>query len=103
MLTAAKAEGERARLVAGFCWEWSRPEECPCDNAIERRTVRSREVLQDLGTAEQCDEDRMVILLTRIQEMSHAEAAKQLGRTEGATRVLLFRAIARLAKKLGAG
>lgn len=71
----------------------------PIDQAIAAETqARIESALQELS-----EEDRRVILLTRIQEMSHTEAAKQLGRTEGATRVLLFRALARLAKKLGAG
>lgn len=40
---------------------------------------------------------REVILLTRVVGLSHAEAAERMGRSEGAMRMLLSRALARLA------
>ena len=43
---------------------------------------------------------REVIVLVRLSGLSHAEAARRLGRTEGSTRVLLSRALARLATRL---
>ncbi len=45
---------------------------------------------------------REVILLTRIVGLSHEEVAQRMGRTAGATRVLLFRALAQLSSALGA-
>jgi RNA polymerase sigma-70 factor (ECF subfamily) len=39
-----------------------------------------------------------VIILSRLAEMSHGEIATALGRTEGATRNLLYRALARFAE-----
>lgn len=41
-----------------------------------------------------------VVLLVRTQGLSHAEAARRLGRTESATRTMLSRALARLAARL---
>ena len=41
-----------------------------------------------------------VVLLVRTQGLSHAEAARRLGRTESATRTMLSRALARLAAQL---
>jgi len=43
---------------------------------------------------------RQVVVLVRLQGLSHAEAARRLGRTESATRTLLSRALARLATQL---
>jgi RNA polymerase sigma-70 factor (ECF subfamily) len=43
------------------------------------------------------DDHREVITLTRIVGLSHAEAAQEMGRSEDAVRVLLQRALARLA------
>ena len=43
---------------------------------------------------------REVVVLVRILEVPHAEAARRLGRTESATRTLLCRALARLATTL---
>jgi DNA-directed RNA polymerase specialized sigma24 family protein len=41
-----------------------------------------------------------VISLARIVGLSHAEIAKEMGRSEGAVRTLLSRALARLATLL---
>jgi RNA polymerase sigma-70 factor, ECF subfamily len=46
---------------------------------------------------------REVVVLVRLQGLSHAEAARRLGRTELATRTLLSRALARLATQLESG
>jgi len=43
---------------------------------------------------------REVVVLVRVQGLSHAEAARRLGRTESATRSMLSRALARLATTL---
>jgi RNA polymerase sigma-70 factor (ECF subfamily) len=43
---------------------------------------------------------REVILLTRVIGLSHAEAGEALGRSEGATRMLLSRALGRLARAM---
>jgi RNA polymerase sigma-70 factor (ECF subfamily) len=45
-------------------------------------------------------EEREVILLIRVQELSHAEAGERVGRSEGSTRTLFFRSLAKLAKLL---
>jgi RNA polymerase sigma-70 factor (ECF subfamily) len=46
------------------------------------------------------DEYREIILLSKILGMSHGEVAQQLGKSEGATRSLLFRALGRLSSLL---
>jgi RNA polymerase sigma-70 factor (ECF subfamily) len=46
------------------------------------------------------DDDREVILLSRVVGLTHAEIAQQTGRSEGACRVLLHRALGRLAELL---
>ena len=43
---------------------------------------------------------REVIVLVRLSGLSHAEAARRLGRSEASTRTLLSRALARLATRL---
>lgn len=43
---------------------------------------------------------RQVIVLARVQGLSHAEVARRTGRSESATRTLLSRALARLATTL---
>ena len=45
---------------------------------------------------------REVIVLARIVGLSHAQIGAQLGKSEGAARILLHRALARLARELGA-
>jgi type IV pilus assembly protein PilW len=44
------------------------------------------------------DDYREVITLSRIVGLSHAEIAERSGRSEGATRTLLYRALGRLAE-----
>ena len=48
------------------------------------------------------DEYRQVVTLSRRGGLSHAEVAAELGKTEGATRMLLHRALARLGVELNA-
>lgn len=50
--------------------------------------------------AELSEEHREVILQSRMLGLSHAEIAERMGRTEGAVRALLFRALASLASKM---
>ena len=47
------------------------------------------------------DEHREVILLARMLELSHAEIAVRMDRKESSIRVLLFRALANLADRMG--
>jgi RNA polymerase sigma-70 factor (ECF subfamily) len=49
------------------------------------------------------DEQREVITLAHLAGLSRAEIAAQMGRSEGAVRVLLHRSLARLAELLEAG
>ena len=56
--------------------------------------------LAEAALAELPGDYRDVILLTRVVGLSHAEAAARLGRNEGATRMLLSRALARLARSM---
>ena len=44
---------------------------------------------------------REVITLSRVVGLSHGQIASQLGKSEGAVRVLLHRALARLSGLLG--
>ncbi len=46
------------------------------------------------------DDEREVITLARVIGLPHKEIAEAMGKTEGATRVLLHRALARLAEML---
>jgi RNA polymerase sigma-70 factor (ECF subfamily) len=49
------------------------------------------------------DEYREVILMARVTGLSRAEIGRQIGRSEGAVRTLLHRALARLASELETG
>jgi RNA polymerase sigma-70 factor (ECF subfamily) len=65
--------------------------------------AQAREELERLQRAFAAlpDDYREVIALARIVGLSHADIAAQLGRNEGAVRVLLHRALARLAHEAG--
>jgi RNA polymerase sigma factor (sigma-70 family) len=52
--------------------------------------------------AELGDEQREVVLLSRIMGLSRAEVAEQMGRSEASVRNLLHRALARLSRELEA-
>jgi RNA polymerase sigma-70 factor (ECF subfamily) len=60
----------------------------------------AREELATLerALAELPEDYRQVILLTRVMNLGHATVAEQMGRSETATRSLLHRALARLAR-----
>lgn len=66
------------------------------------RNAAGREDLERLekAFAEMSEDDRRVILLSRVVGMDHASVAKEMGRTPLATRALLSRALAKLAAKL---
>jgi RNA polymerase sigma-70 factor (ECF subfamily) len=49
------------------------------------------------------DDDREVIVLSRLVGFTHKEIGEHMGRSEGAARVALHRALARLAEALDAG
>lgn len=65
----------------------------------------AREELERLERAfrELPDDYRQAIVLSRVHGLSGAELAAKLGRTEGATRTLLSRALARLALVMDEG
>ncbi len=70
--------------------------------ATPSRAAVAREELErvERALAELPEDYRRAILLTRIAGLSHAEAAREIGRTEAATRIVLSRAMARLAMLL---
>lgn len=66
------------------------------------RLAAAREEVErvELAIARLPEEYREVICLSRLMGLGHAEIAEQLGRSEGAVRVLLHRALARLSRLL---
>ncbi|MHC5065001.1 MAG: RNA polymerase sigma factor [Planctomycetota bacterium] len=70
-------------------------------NTASGEHIRQEELLQ-LETAldRLPDEYRQVVTLSRICGLSHGEIAAEMDRSEGATRMLLHRALARLAVEL---
>ncbi len=97
---------KRASPPAGELPSWSHVEEDvarvysqlpgPSDLAVAAETQRLlEEALRALPELHQ-----RVIVFVRLMGMSHADAARQLGRSPGATRILLMRALAGLAKEL---
>lgn len=71
----------------------------PSQAAVRKEEVARFETIFDQLPADY----REVISLAKIAGLNHAEIALQLGRTEGATRVLLHRALARLAVLVDTG
>ena len=69
----------------------------PADQAVDevRRVQALMEGLERLPKAE-----RQALLLSGVEELSTAEVAVVMGRSESATRALIFRARARLRKRL---
>jgi RNA polymerase sigma-70 factor (ECF subfamily) len=67
------------------------------------RDASAREQLARVEAAfdELSDEHREVILGVRVLGLSHAELGQRLGKSEGAVRTMLFRAMARLTEILG--
>jgi RNA polymerase sigma-70 factor (ECF subfamily) len=67
------------------------------DAAAREELARVERALDDLP-----DEQREVIVLAKIVGLSRAAIAAEMGRNEGAVRMLLHRALARLAERLTA-
>lgn len=70
----------------------------PSAKAMAREEAERMEKAFD----ELSEDDREVITLARVIGLSHREIAERMGRTEQATRLLLHRALAKLAEKLDA-
>ena len=61
------------------------------------QAIRGEEQLQLAAALEQLPEDyRTVIVLRHIDDLSHAEIARRMNRSEGAVRMLWVRALAQL-------
>ncbi len=71
--------------------------------ASPSRQAELREEIERLERAFEAlpDHYREVLTLSRLAGLSHREVAEQMGKTEGAARVLLFRALVALSKQLG--
>lgn len=69
------------------------------------RHAIGREALEEVESAfqELPEPHQQVILLARIIGMPHAQIAEEMGRSEAAVRVLLFRALKRLEHAIGSG
>ena len=67
------------------------------------RILSAREEIERLDRAMDTlsDEQRTVLCLSRLIGLSHAEIAEEIGKSVGATRVVLHRALARLGRALG--
>jgi len=67
--------------------------------------AQGREFLEQVETAfdRLTEVEREAILLARVLGLSHLEVAVQTGRTEGASRILLHRALTKLARLLDVG
>ena len=70
---------------------------------LAERDVIARDVAAGADRLALPDEYRQVILLARIVGLSHADLAREMGRSETAVRTLLHRALARLAREMGPG
>lgn len=81
------------RLAAAY-----RTVSTPSQNAIARELVEKVETAMDRLEPEQRD----VIVLSRIVGLSHKEIGTQLGKSEGAARTALNRALAKLASAMQA-
>jgi RNA polymerase sigma-70 factor (ECF subfamily) len=71
----------------------------PSRKAIAREEAQRLELAFDALN----EDDREVITLARVVGLPHKQIAEQMGRTEQATRLLLHRALAKLAEKLDQG
>jgi RNA polymerase sigma-70 factor (ECF subfamily) len=72
----------------------------PADQAVEE-AQRMKAVLREMDRLPKGE--REVLLLAAVEELSTAEMAGVLGRSESAVRALLFRARTRLRERLGKG
>ena len=72
--------------------------------ATPLRTTDAREQVEEFERAffRLADPEREIILLARIEELSHAQIAERLGVTEANSRKMLSRAMVRLASFMGA-
>lgn len=68
----------------------------PSQNAVAREELSRIEAAFDKLS----EDDREIITLSRLVGLSHAQIAEQTGRTEGAARTQLHRALIRLAEHL---
>lgn len=79
------------------------------DQVAEFRTpsgesIRREEIVRLENALDRMPEEyRQVVTLSRLGGLSHAEIAVELGKSEGATRMLLHRALARLGLELAGG
>ena len=91
-----------ARRAARGRHEDSRELDCMQSFFTPSRDAEAREELDrvERAFAELPPDYREVITLARIVDLPHAEIAKAMGRSEGAVRTLLSRALARLASVL---
>jgi RNA polymerase sigma factor (sigma-70 family) len=71
-------------------------------SASPTQKVSAAELYQRLEEAfkELSEDERQVVLLSKVMELSRAEVAAAIGRTENATRNLLHRALIKLAGRL---
>jgi RNA polymerase sigma-70 factor (ECF subfamily) len=78
--------------------------ECYHGFSSPSRQVMVREELERVEAAFQdlSEEQRHVVTLAHVVGLSRAEIAVEIGKTEGAVRVILHRALARLSELLGA-
>lgn len=79
--------------------------ECYSGFCTPSRDAGAREELERVERAMDAlpDEYREVITLSRVAGLNHATIAEQMGRSEGAVRMLLHRAIARLVADVESG
>ncbi|MCC6785865.1 MAG: sigma-70 family RNA polymerase sigma factor, partial [Planctomycetes bacterium] len=98
----AEKRGGGAALVPLDSWSDADPIVCgiyarilgPMDHAIAAETQAKLEA----ALARLNEEERQIIWLARIEGLPRAEVAQAMGKTEGAARTALSRALARLAK-----
>jgi RNA polymerase sigma-70 factor (ECF subfamily) len=79
---------ERGLIERGYSGFWTPSRQAAAREEIEQMEAALRRLP---------DDQREVIVLARIVGLPHAEIGERLGRSEGAVRVLLHRALARLA------
>jgi RNA polymerase sigma-70 factor (ECF subfamily) len=85
----ARSAEELFGCYASFC--------SPSGEAVAREELERIERAFDQLSPRQ----REVILLSRVMGLAHAEVARAMDRSEGATRALLFRALSRLTELMG--
>ncbi|MCE9593709.1 MAG: sigma-70 family RNA polymerase sigma factor [Planctomycetes bacterium] len=94
-----KREAARVVVDEHALLEAYRSVSSPSGRAMAKEELaRVEHAFDELG-----DDEREVITLARVVGLPHKEIAEAMGKTEGATRVLLHRALARLAEKLDRG